>query len=274
MKLHILANNYVTSSKLLAEHGLSFFIEAYGRQIIFDTGQTDVFIHNSKELGLDLTSLDAIILSHGHYDHTGGLESLVELNDTAKIYIHPLALRGKYSLRNNTIKNASIPMDLNKTDLIKKRVNFNTKALNVFDNILLSGEISRTNDFEIIPKNLMIKEDDKFKQDDMIDEQMLIIREKGGIVIVLGCSHPGVVNCIEYAATLMPNEKILALVGGMHLNSASDERIDKTIKYLKSKDIEKIVPLHCTGFNAMSEIKRVFKDKCIIGAVGDVLEIV
>lgn len=273
MKLSILVNNYVTSSKLLAEHGLSFFIEAHDRQILFDTGQTAAFIHNAKVLELDLTSIETIILSHGHYDHTGGLESLLKLNNEAKLFMHPLVFQEKYSLKNGNLKYAGIPFDLNKAVVDKNRLNFNTKASYIYDNVLLSGEIPRNNDFEVIPKSLMIKEDGKLKQDNIIDEQMLIIREKRGIIIILGCSHPGVANCIEYASSLIPNEKILALVGGMHLNSASNERIDKTINYLKSKDIERIIPLHCTGFKAMCEIKRVFKDKCIIGTVGEVLEI-
>lgn len=99
MKLSILVNNYVTSSKLLAEHGLCFYIEAHGRRILFDTGQTSALIHNARVLEVDLASIETIVLSHGHYDHTGGLESLLKLNNGSKIFMHPLAFQEKYSLK-------------------------------------------------------------------------------------------------------------------------------------------------------------------------------
>lgn len=274
MKVHILMNNYVRSSKLLAQHGLSFFIEAHNKKIIFDAGQTDAFIDNAKILGLNLSEIEAVVLSHGHYDHTGGLHGLVKLNKTAEIYMHPYALKEKFSLKNGMLRHAGIPFELESIGLDQERIKFNTKAKYIFDDILISGEIQRSNDFETRSNSLMMKEDDNLKHDDMIDEQMLIIREKRGIVIILGCSHPGIANCIEYASSLNPNEKILAVIGGLHLKNANKERINSTIEYLKSKNIEKIIPLHCTGFGAMSEMKRVFNDKCIIAAVGDVLKIV
>lgn len=274
MKIHILMDNYVTSPKLLSQHGLSFFIEAHNKKILFDAGQTDAFINNAKVLGLSLSEIEAIVLSHGHYDHTGGLEGLAKLNKKAQIYMHPYALNEKFSLKDGMIRHAGIPFKLESIGLNQERIKFNIKAKYIFDDILISGEIQRSNNFETIPKNLMIKKDDNLIQDDMIDEQMLIIREKRGIIIILGCSHPGVANCIEYASRLLPNEKILAVIGGIHLKNANEERINTTIEYLKSKNIERIIPLHCTGFEAMSEIKRVLKDKCIIVAVGEVLEIV
>lgn len=99
MKVHILMNNYVRSSKLLAQHVLSFFIEAHNKKILFDAGQTDTFIDNAKILGLNLSEIEAVVLSHGHYDHTGGLHGLVKLNKTAEIYMHPYALKEKFSLK-------------------------------------------------------------------------------------------------------------------------------------------------------------------------------
>ncbi|SKC73646.1 MBL fold metallo-hydrolase [Maledivibacter halophilus] len=274
MKLHILMDNYVTYRKLLAEHGLSFFIEANNKKIVFDTGQSNAFINNAKALGLNLSEVENIILSHGHYDHSGGLEDLTKLNKKARIYMHPCVLKKKFSLNKGILKDAGIPFEFKDIGLSEERIKFNTGPLNIYDNILISGEIEKNNDFETIPKNLIIKENGELKQDNMIDEQFLIVREKRGIIIVLGCSHPGVVNCIEYASTLIPEKKILAVIGGMHLKNASEERINKTIEYFKSKDIEKIIPLHCTGFEAISKFKRVFKDKCIIGSVGKLLEII
>lgn len=266
LKVHVLTNNTVRKRSLLAEHGLSLLIETSDKKLLFDTGQSSVFIHNANKLGLSLTDIDAIILSHGHYDHCGGL---INFDNPPNIYLHQDILFKKYRKKESYI-DIGVPFDMNR---FKDKLIFNNKPLFIDEGVLLSGEIPCINDFENKNNKFYIKRDGVMIEDNILDEQMLIIEEKEKIAIFLGCSHRGVINSVSHAKKLFPNKGISLLVAGMHLENVSSNYLNKVISSLKQFSIDMIVPLHCTGNHAINELKKNFGKRCKILNAGDKIEI-
>jgi 7,8-dihydropterin-6-yl-methyl-4-(beta-D-ribofuranosyl)aminobenzene 5'-phosphate synthase len=272
MKIDILTNNTVRKRNLLAEHGLSIRIEHQGFRILFDTGQSDVYCKNAARMGLDLKSTDAIVLSHGHYDHCGGLPSFPSAA-LPEIYVHPAAFQPRFFGGHNekSLREIGIPWTLADHPMIQDKVIPVQKPTQIKLGITLCPQIPYTTDFEPIPDGFYREEKGKRCRDSFQDEQILVI-EDDGLFVFLGCSHPGVANCLHYIATLFPQQHINLVIGGMHLMNADCQRTQMTIQYLKKLNITKIVPLHCTGFPAMAEMKRQLGDQCLLLNAGDSLE--
>lgn len=275
LKVHILTDDRVRRRGLLAEHGMSLWIEKDDKSILFDAGQTSVFAHNAKFMGINLETADYIVISHGHYDHCGGLQYFPYKGKAPAIYVHPDAFLKKFAStdKDEPLREVGIPFKVASHDWMKDQFVYTKKPLKIDKDIMLSGEILSFNSFEEVPKDFCHEKDGKMIQDLMLDEQMLIIEDEGELAVFLGCSHPGIINSIKYAQKLMPEKKIKLLIAGMHLDSVSPIRLHKTIQHLVDSNIEKVIPLHCTGFGAMSEIKRFLDDRCLTLCTGDTIEI-
>lgn len=275
LKVSILTENRARERRLVAEHGLSLWIEKDDTTVLFDTGQSTVFTHNAKEMGIDIASADFIVISHGHYDHCGGLIHFPYKKKSSAIYVHPDAFFKKFVALDNgeSYKEVGIPFEMTEHEWIKGRVVYTRHPLVIHEGITVSGEIPRFTEFEEVPKNFYVEKNGKKTHDLMLDEQMLIIEDNGEIAIFLGCSHPGVINSLNYVKKLFPDKKIKLLIAGMHLENVSHTRLQMTMKHIKDMDIQKVVPLHCTGFEAMCEMKRFLGDCCITMCAGDLIEI-
>ncbi len=275
MKVHILTDDRVRKRGLLAEHGLSLWIEKDDKNILFDTGQSSVFSHNAKTMGIDLEKADYIVISHGHYDHCGGLQYFPHADKGPLIYAHPDALQKKFAFTNQDepSREVGIPFEISGQNWIQKQIIYTREFIEIEKGILLSGEIPYTCNFEEAPKNFYLEMDGKLIPDLILDEQMLIIEDNGEAAIFLGCSHPGIINSLQYAQKLIGDKRIKLLVAGMHLESVTSLRLQKTISNLLEFNIQRVVPLHCTGFRAMGEIKRSLGENCLICSVGDTIEI-
>lgn len=274
MKIHVLTENRAAGRGILAEHGLSIYIEDNGVNILFDTGQTDVYRHNALKMGIDLTQTHHIVLSHGHYDHCGGLANFPSLDNMPKIYAHSAALKKKYAQNKSqhSFRKVGIPWAVDDYLHIKNNIILNPKDTQVAPGVMLHAEIPSVS-FEGEPNGFFTGEQDDLQKDIMQDEQMLVFEKDNGLVIFLGCSHPGIINCITHAKALYPNQKIHAVFAGMHLGSARDARIQKTISHLMRMDIGCLIPMHCTGLSAICAMSRTFKDKCIPLCAGQTLTI-
>ncbi len=276
LKVHILTDDRVRKRGLLSEHGLSLWIEKDDKNILFDTGQTSVYTHNAKMMGINIESVDYVIISHGHYDHCGGLQYIPDSDKVRSVFVHPDAFLKKFAAVNKDepSKEIGIPFNIHNADIPGKNFNrYIAYPCLIQRDILLSGEIPADNDFEEAPVGFFMEKDQKIVPDLIQDEQMLIIEDEGELAVFLGCSHPGVINCIQYAKKLKPDRKIKLLIAGMHLDNISRKRLDMTVDYLVQSEIKNIIPLHCTGFTAMCEMKHKLGDRCQLLCTGDTVQI-
>lgn len=266
IKITTLVENSVSGAGLLAEHGLSFWIEYSDKRILFDTGQSDILIKNAKVLGIDLSKTDAVVLSHGHYDHAGGLAAVLEIAKKAKIYLHPAAVKPKFSKKASGAE--SIGMPNSALQAIKNReVIFTEKATQIFPGVKVTGQIPRINDFEDVGGAFFLDKDCQ-KDDILLDDQTLFIETAKGLVIVFGCAHSGVVNILHHIRELTGKKQFYAVLGGMHLLRASKERVEQTEKVFRDYGVKKIGPAHCTGADVTRKLWDVFPDRCFDSRVG------
>ena len=270
VRVTVLVDNLARKRKLWGEHGLSLLVETTGRRILFDTGQSgEVLIHNSRELGLSLKDVDSVVLSHGHYDHTGGLPSFLKEARGPDLYAHPEAFERKYvKTDENGVREAGSPLTKEKLLTSGVELHLGRKPTWLCENTLLSGEIVGTTDFEDVPREFLVQRGPELVMDLLLDDQSMGIRTSKGLVVILGCSHVGVINTIKRMQKLTATEAIHAVIGGMHLEKASMSRIHLTIQAFIELGVEKVIPLHCTGFTACAEMARLLGQRFTPGSVG------
>jgi len=275
MKINILTDNIVRSRGFLAEHGLSIFIEHENTNILFDTGQSDVYVRNAKFMKLDLNKTDYIVLSHGHYDHCGGLVHFPNRNKLPEIYVQAPAFAKKLAVNpdGKSYREIGIPWSPEDYSGIKDSLKLVNGKAQITPDITLLGNIPSTVSFEEVPKGFFIQNGDNMCSDMIADEQILVFDTAKGLVVFLGCSHPGVINCLSHVLKQFPNKKIDTLVAGMHLNNVSPLRRQMTMQRLLELDIRQIMPLHCTGISAICEMQQFLGNRCHTLYTGDSLEL-
>jgi len=273
-KVTTLVENSVAQSgqALLAEHGLSFYIETGNRKILFDTGQNLAISNNARVLGIELNQIDTVVLSHGHYDHSGGLQSILERNKDFTLYGHPDVFSPKVKKTNGNYKYIGIP--LKKKDIVDCGVSLqlSCEPVEIAPGVMTSGEIALENDFEDAEPMFFLKKDETAVPDTLADDQALILDTAKGVVVLLGCSHRGVINTLNHVAQLKGNRKIHAILGGLHLGKASDGKLAKIIGHLREFDLAMIGVGHCTGPRAFLALANEFKDRVFFNTVGNVIE--
>ena len=273
MKLTILVDSYVDLQKLKAEHGLSILIEVDNEKILFDCGQSDLVLNNAKVLGIDLNGITKIVLSHAHYDHTGGLMPILKyLSREIDIYAHPLIFKEKFSQYKDfnsfkTNKYIGIPERQETYEKKGARFLFNKDFIRISDKIYFSGQIDK--DYKELPGDIFYTMDNNnYVKDPLHDDISIFINLPGLLVIVTGCAHSGILNILNKSKDLKLNNKNLAIIGGLHLSKKDNSHIDNIISEFKKYNIKLLVPMHCTGFNAFGKLMNSFSDNCVIGSVG------
>lgn len=268
MKVIFLVDNYVDKPELCAEHGFSCWIKYNEKNILFDVGQTENIYKNGKILGLDFSQLDCVVLSHGHYDHTGGLDSI--FNDKMKIYAH----------RDIGVDHFRISQDgeyhyigINRDFYDRNRDKFilNEDIIEIFPDIFLSGKIFRYEPFDS-DQNLFRYSGGIYYKDIFSDEQYLVVKENSEYSIFTGCSHTGIVNIIEDFYAKFGKVKIKAVVGGFHLFRSCGEELSMVAKYFLKHNIKKIYTGHCTGIETMIYLKNILGERVVPIKVGLELE--
>ena len=269
IKITVLVENSVNAGGLRAEHGLAWHIQFGSRQILFDTGQSDLLIQNARALQLDLRGLEAVVLSHGHYDHTGGLKAVSQLAPHARFYLHPTALLPKFSGQPGGTGRA-IGMNEENVEVLRdagQSVVWTNSPTEVAEGIFATGEVPRRNNFEDTGGRFFLDADCS-QPDPLVDDQALFFDTREGLVVVLGCAHAGVVNTLDCIQSLHPGRPLRAVLGGLHLLNARQERVNKTLQAFRRWNIGQIVPGHCTGPGAVAQLWTTFPGRCSSCATG------
>jgi len=263
-----LVENTVHRAGLRAEHGLSYHIQFGSHRVLFDTGQSDLLLDNACLLGLDLRQLNAIALSHGHYDHCGGLKAAWSLSPKCALYLHPAATAPKFSV-NPSGEARSIGLPGDAQDVIRASANtvWTRGLTEIVPGLFATGEIPRTTDFEDVGGRFFLDATGQ-QPDPLVDDQALFYESEDGLVVLLGCAHAGLVNTLLHVEQLTGGKRIHAILGGMHLLNASSERLQKTITALEQRDLGLLVPMHCTGWPATSALRSHFGNRCVSVGVG------
>lgn len=262
MKIYVLAENTTTDSALTAEHGLSFLIETQQHKILFDAGQTSAFLDNAGKMGLDLKEADMAVLSHGHYDHGGGLEYFLELNDRAQVYVSRYAFAPYFNGQDKYIG-------------LDKSLEENERFIVTGDELQIDSELSlyscnqmkKTAATDSFGLNTMVQ--GKFVPDRFLHEQYLLIRQGEQKILISGCSHKGILNIVNW---FQPD----ILVGGFHFMKLDPENPDhkKQLEYAGKELLQYPVRYftgHCTGTRQYQCLKEIMGSRLEYFSTGQTL---
>lgn len=268
----LIENEPDDGAELAYEHGLSLFIEFDGKKILFDTGLTGAFLENAVKLGKQMEAVDFICISHGHYDHSGGVPTLLdylrdwngEKSDSSRIsmYVGAEFFIPKYKklpddnwhYNGNPFTEAEVldaPVELHK---LTEDVTYITEKIMVFKNFVRYTEYEKTN-----PK-FYVKQDNIgnfYKPDEFVDEIVLGLLTSKGLVLVVGCSHVGIVNIMENV-TRRTGVPIYSVLGGTHLVEADEQRLQKTVAAMRNYNLQEIAVSHCTGEQGLVLVQQEF----------------
>ena len=269
----------INADTFLAEHGFSVLVTVYQGEnkhtILFDTGYTKVgVLHNMALLGVNIEEIEAIVISHGHMDHTGTLHGILDkISQPIPLVLHPgIFQHPRYTRRPDGAKSIW-PRTIVKDDLNEKNVDILESETPVFlvdDMIMVTGEVERTTPFEKGMPNALIEKNGELVQDPIIDDQAIVMKLKGkGLVVISGCAHAGIVNTLMFAQKTTGEQKIHAVLGGFHLSGPFFEKFhDPTVDALKKIDPDVLVPMHCTGWKAIQRFQKEFPESFVLNSVG------
>jgi 7,8-dihydropterin-6-yl-methyl-4-(beta-D-ribofuranosyl)aminobenzene 5'-phosphate synthase len=258
----IVDNSATRSSRFWAEHGISFHIETPDGRVLFDTGQSgQVLLHNAGQLGIDLGQIDALALSHGHYDHTGGLNHiLTRCRSGLPLYAHPDLFRERYVLRGGEYE--SIGMEISRADLEQHvALRLSADPVEILPGVWTTGEITDRPEFEGRSETHRIRVDGQWQPDPYRDDFSLVLEAGDGVVVLCGCCHAGLLNTLKHVKQIF-GQGIRAVAGGTHLVSATDEMLHRTIATLRTTyGAPRLYPGHCTGERAYVALAQAFGER-------------
>jgi len=262
-------NSVAMGIGLKAEHGLGYYIEKDGIRMFFDTGQGLVFEDNLNAMGIPISEISHAVLSHGHYDHSGALKAVVENNPGIKIIAHPEAFKPKYlSYDNQTFHYIGVHQKISEFESLGASLILSTKSVEIAPGIMTTGEIPMICGFEKIESYFFRDSGTEKIPDDIPDDQSIIIETEKGLVVVLGCTHRGIINTLTHISEMTGKSKFHAITGGLHLGGASGERLKKTADALKAFDIDRLIVGHCTGMKSAVYLYNSLPGKVEFGSVG------
>jgi 7,8-dihydropterin-6-yl-methyl-4-(beta-D-ribofuranosyl)aminobenzene 5'-phosphate synthase len=268
-RLTILCENSVQPmAGLIGEHGFACHVERTDGSYLFDTGQGFGLCQNAITLKKDLSTIKAILLSHGHYDHTGGLPAVLQQTGPIDTYGHPDIFVERYHEK----RFIGIPHRQEFLETKGARFILSRQMTELAPGLWLTGEIPRVTAFEQGDPLLRAVRDGKSTHDELLDDMSLVVDSKKGLILVLGCAHAGLINIMEHVLKQTGRDGFYAILGGTHLSYADDTRFEKTLQALDYYRVEKVGVSHCTGLSNAARLQAILGDRFFFGSVGSVLK--
>lgn len=273
MKIKVLAEDTSSSPTYRSEHGLSFYIETKNNKILFDTGASDLFLENAKKLGVNIDEIDLAVISHGHYDHGGGLQAFLEENSKAKIYIHEKAFENHYSKKMGRIVNIGLDKNLLKGD----QIILTGDIFPINNDLLLFSRVIGNEFLSSCNSSLCTAKGDSIVQDEFEHEQSLLIKDGDHFVLIAGCAHRGIVNILKSSVFLTCTPPC-CIIGGFHLYNYGEGVSEESGKVIQIAEFLKETGSmyytgHCTGIESFKILKGFLGDQIQYLSTGSVVEI-
>lgn len=256
LQITALMDDQLTGRKdLLCEHGLSVHISYHGKRILFDCGSSEKTLYNAKKLGIDLRKLDAVVLSHSHFDHAGGFRYLAEQYPVRRVYTGPGFFAPKYARSENCFKNLSAGFDsrfLEEKGIVHLPVEGSAEMI---PGVHVISGFPRREPMETIPERFLRLTEAGLVPDDFLDEICLALETGEGLVLLVGCAHPGILNMVNHVRALL-GKPICAVFGGIHLAEADTRRVEYTVAALGRLGVALLGLNHCSGDSVETFIRQ------------------
>ena len=275
IRITTLSENTASSGDFLGEWGLSILVETEEEVVLLDSGKGYSITHNAETHGIDLGKIEKVVLSHGHYDHTGGLRELLRrMRKRVEVIAHPDIWQPKYVRREEEPdRYVGIPFQRDELVSLGAAFRLTSQPLHIAKGVMTTGEIPMVTGFEHIDSGLFVKEGSAWKPDKVMDDQALIVKTKQGLVVILGCAHRGIINTLYHAQQIAGTAEIHMVLGGSHLLRASEERLWQTIAALRELDVQRLGLCHCTDLAAATVLAQEFGENFFFNKAGTIVQV-
>lgn len=273
MQITVLKDNTATRPGVLPGHGLALLVESDDRRVLLDTGPDDTLLVNATVLGVSLYPLDAIVLSHGHYDHTGGLASVLTVTGPVKVVAHPEVFERTFSGPSpNSLRDIGMPLTRNEYEALGARFELTAMPRALGRSLLTTGHNPPLHLEPHQRSGLWRQRHDRLHADDFRDDCSLIAKWAGSAAVLTGCAHPGLVNILCKVRTIAPQWPPRTVLGGLHLGAAAEEEVAQLARDLAGLGVHTVLPCHCTGETATRVLADRFAGEVVPVGAGSVIE--